>query len=284
MEAARGPGLRLARTDHPGAPPPLLALHGLASNRRWWDLVAARLPHRLIAADLRGHGESPGPPAGYGFDAVAADVLALADDLGLERFAVAGHSWGAAVALWLAAGHPQRVLCCVCVDGGFSDLRERFPGGWKEAREALRPPDLVGVRRSTLARWAGGQLAEGSDPASAAEILMGNFEPVDPGVTEIGDDTRLRPRLRLERHMEIARHLFELDSEALLARVPVPVTAVLAGGGQDAWERARRTGAERAGTLLGHRLRVRWVEGGHDLPVQRPAEVAEALEEALAGL
>jgi len=48
----------------------LLALHGLASNARWWDLVAGRLApeHRVVAVDLRGHGRSDRPDTGYGVD------------------------------------------------------------------------------------------------------------------------------------------------------------------------------------------------------------------------
>ena len=48
--------VKLACREHPGGPPAVLALHGLASNARWWDLVAARLQMRLVAPDLRGHG------------------------------------------------------------------------------------------------------------------------------------------------------------------------------------------------------------------------------------
>jgi lipase len=266
--------VELAVRDHPGARPAVVALHGLASNARWWDLVAARLPNRLVAPDLRGHGESPKPVSGYSFREVAADVLAVLDRLGLERVAVVGHSWGASVALTLGAENPDRILSCVLVDGGIGDLRSRFAGGWPEAEIAMRPPDLVGVRREVVERWARGPLAEGSDVATAAHILLGNFEPID------GD--RVRPRLRLEGHMQIARALFELDGVALLERVGVPVVAILADGPDSAWMDAKRDGAERARRALGERLRVTWIAGGHDLPVQRPDEVAREITATLA--
>ena len=275
-------GLRLARTVHPGDDPPVVALHGLASSRAWWRLVAERSAYRIVSPDLRGHGESPKPDDGYGFEAVGADVVALADELGLTRFVVAGHSWGASVALWLAAAIPDRVAACVCVDGGLGDLRSRFSGGWPEAEIAMRPPDLTGIRRADLAGWAAGPLAEGSDAATVLDIILAQFEPLDPDRGQTGD-TRLRPRLRLDRHLQIARELFELDSTALLSRITVPVTAILArdpAGGD--WQRGRERGAAQAAEILGGRLRTVWVDGGHDIPVQRPGPVARALDEAVA--
>ena len=73
------PRLALSVRDHAGAEPAILALHGLASNARWWDLVADRLvpAHRVIAVDLPGHGLSDRPDTGYDFDTVSADLEGL---------------------------------------------------------------------------------------------------------------------------------------------------------------------------------------------------------------
>jgi pimeloyl-ACP methyl ester carboxylesterase len=262
--------LHLSVRDHPGGSPPILALHGLASNARWWDLVAARLSPRwrVIAPDLRGHGRSERPETGYSFAEVAGDLRGLLDAAGLERVIVAGHSWGASVALWLAASTPERVLGCVCVDGGAASLREHFPT-WSDAEERLRPPRISGITEAAVREWArSGALAEGGDPDAAAEILLGNFEPAEDGTVQ--------PRLRMDRHMEIARRLYELDSFELMARVECPVLFIPARGGPwPAEEKAR--GLQRAQEVLGDRARVAWVDGGHDLPVQRPAEVAAAM-------
>ncbi len=73
------PRLALSVRDHAGGEPAILALHGLASNARWWDLVADRLvpAHRVIAVDLPGHGLSDRPDTGYDFDTVSADLEGL---------------------------------------------------------------------------------------------------------------------------------------------------------------------------------------------------------------
>jgi pimeloyl-ACP methyl ester carboxylesterase len=76
--------------------------------------------------------------------------------------------------------------------------------------------------------------------------------------------------------MEIARHLYELDSFELMARIECPVLFVPAlGGPWPAEEKARSL--QRAQDVLGSRAQSVWVDGGHDLPVQRPAEVAKAM-------
>jgi pimeloyl-ACP methyl ester carboxylesterase len=199
---------------------------------------------------------------------VVEDLRGLCDAAGLERVIVAGHSWGASVALWFAAALPERVLGCVCVDGGAGSMKEHFPT-WAEAEERLRPPRISGITEDAVREWAkSGPLAEGGDPAAAAEILLGNFEAV-------GDGT-VRPRLPMTQHMEIARHLYELDSFELMARIECPVLFVPAlGGPWPAEEKAR--GLQRAQDVLGSRAQIVWVEGGHDLPVQRPEQLSEVI-------
>jgi len=263
--------LRLSVRDHPGGSPPILALHGLASNARWWDLVAARLSPRwrVIAPDLRGHGRSDRPETGYAFAEVVDDLRGLVEAAGLDRVIVAGHSWGAAVALWLAAALPERAIGCVCVDGGAASMREHFPT-WAEAEERLRPPRTSGLTEETVRAWAAsGPLAEGGDAAAAGEILLGNFE-------EEGEDGTLRPRLSMEHHMEIARRMYELDAFELMARVSCPVLFVPARSGPWPVE-AKAAGLQRARDVLGSRAQIEWLDGGHDLPVQRPAKLAKAI-------
>jgi pimeloyl-ACP methyl ester carboxylesterase len=88
----------------------------------------------------------------------------------------------------------------------------------------------------------------------------------------------------MTQHMEIARHLYELDSFDLMARIECPVLFVPALGGPWPTEEKARA-LQRAQDVLGSRAQMAWVDGGHDLPVQRPAEVAKAISgfvEALA--
>ena len=70
-----------------------------------------------MALDFRGHGESdPAEDGDYSIEGLAGDVVAVADQLGLRRFVLAGHSLGSAVAIEYAARHPDRVAGLLLVD------------------------------------------------------------------------------------------------------------------------------------------------------------------------
>jgi pimeloyl-ACP methyl ester carboxylesterase len=102
-----------------GGPLPLVLLHGLTANGRFFEpLIGAGLTtgHDVLRLDLRGRGLSDQPETGYRVSDHAADVLALLDTLGIERAVIGGHSYGALVTLWLAAHHPDRVRQQILID------------------------------------------------------------------------------------------------------------------------------------------------------------------------
>ncbi|MGW8777631.1 alpha/beta fold hydrolase [Streptomyces sp. NPDC055796] len=110
-------GRALSYLDFGGDGRPLLALHGhLSEGASFTALAGALGPEwRVIAPDQRGHGDSDRATdytrAGY-----VADLRALVDHLGLDRFAVLGHSLGAFNAFHLAAELPHRVEALVNLD------------------------------------------------------------------------------------------------------------------------------------------------------------------------
>jgi pimeloyl-ACP methyl ester carboxylesterase len=271
----RAGSVTLALRVHDGGEPTIVALHGLASNARWWDLVAQRLApaHRVIAVDLRGHGLSDKPDTGYDFETVVADVHEVMTAVHPRAAVVAGHSWGASAALLYGATHPATTLGVVCVDGGATDMKAYFGPTWEIAEELMRPPQLHGLTPSVVRSWMeSSPLSEGSNAETAAEIFLGNFE--DDGS---GEGT-LKPRLALSHHMEIARHLYELDGYAVMRRLSCPLLLIPAGH-PDHEDLPKVKAMQRAKRVLGDRTRVVWVDGVHDIPVQRPAEIASAIGE-----
>ena len=93
-----------------GTGPPVVLLHGLFGAARNFGTVQRALTplFRVIAMDARNHGASP-HEAGMRYPALAADVLATMDDLGIARAAVIGHSMGGKTAMTLAVTAPERV-------------------------------------------------------------------------------------------------------------------------------------------------------------------------------
>jgi haloacetate dehalogenase len=99
-----------------GAGPPLLLLHGFPETHVMWRSVAPTLAadFTVICADLRGYGGSGTPTstpdhAPYAKTAMAADMVALMDGLGFDRFSIVGHDRGGRVAYRLALDYGERV-------------------------------------------------------------------------------------------------------------------------------------------------------------------------------
>lgn len=94
-----------------GDGPPVVFLHGWPQHWYLWrDVIPLVAPHaRVIAPDFRGFGWTDVPQQGYEKHQLMRDVLALLDELGVDRFTVAGHDWGGYVGFLLALEHPERV-------------------------------------------------------------------------------------------------------------------------------------------------------------------------------
>lgn len=104
-------GVRLAYQRR-GAGPPVLLLQGLGMSSAMWLSLPGGLVksgHLVITPDNRGSGASDAPRRPYSMGSLAADMVAVLDDAGVERALVAGISLGGMIALRLAIDHPERV-------------------------------------------------------------------------------------------------------------------------------------------------------------------------------
>jgi haloacetate dehalogenase len=106
-----------------GSGPPVLLLHGYPQNRFLWARVAPLLAGHftVVAADLRGYGDSSKPPnapdnATYSFRAMAADQARLMQSLGFRQFHLIGHDRGGRTAHRLALDWPDAVLSLSLLD------------------------------------------------------------------------------------------------------------------------------------------------------------------------
>ncbi len=260
-----------------GGAVPFVLVHGLASNARMWDGVAARLTERgypAVTVDLRGHGRSSRPDGPYDVPTVADDLAALIDRMGLDRPVVAGQSWGGNVVLELAARHGSRLRGIACVDGGWLEPSAVFPT-WEACRDVLAPPRLAGLRRDDIEAYVRG--AHPGWPETGIAGTLANFE--------VCPDGSVAPWLTFERHIEVLRGMWDHRPSERYPEMTGPVLLIPAdaGDGADDERLARkREDVDRALAAL-PRARVRWFTGDHDIHAQHPAELADVMIECVTG-
>lgn len=278
---ANGISLHLRDWGGPEARPPIILVHGLASNARIWDLVAPLLARSfpVVALDQRGHGGSDKPDNAYGFGEVTADLAGVAAALGWRRPLVVGHSWGANVALQLAADYPSLPAGIVLVDGGTNELAARM--SLDEALHRLAPPRLAGTPRAAfVARLRSGWMAH-MWSQEAEDAVMGNFA--------IDEEERIAPHLTFEHHLQIVRAIWEQRPTSLFARVACPaliIPAELPPADEQArqLQELRREGVARAASEIAG-ARVVWAHNSvHDVPLHHPAWLADQIASFAQGL
>lgn len=266
-----------------GHGPNVVLIHGLFCNIAfWWFRVAPKLAekHRVTALDLRGHGFSGMSEAGYRAVDLGDDVAALMDHLGIRKAHIVGHSFGGAVALALAAKHPEKVEKVTLADAWVPSMQEMPPlnddNAWPGLQKRLR---------------ARGINIEGELP----KVAQGFFEelldtPHGPGggigtagalaMMPVGGGPKRRPSRALRRWRELmertSAHKELHDPTGLgtdvLRGVERPVDLVYG-------ERSRYLASrdQLARVLPGQRV-VTVPEVGHYFPLLRPDSLLRALE------
>jgi len=129
------PGLRM-HVAEAGVGEPVLLLHGFPQHWWEWRFIIPRLAprYRVICPDLRGAGWTDAPVEGYTSEQQRADVLALLDDLGLDRVRLVAHDWSAIIGFQLAIEHPERIEQYVSLATPHPWIRFQpamLPGAWR---------------------------------------------------------------------------------------------------------------------------------------------------------
>lgn len=261
--------MRIATTINGVGDPTYVLLHGLASTRHIWDLVVPYLAksHRVIAPDLRGHGESEKPDDRYALEDFAEDVDELLRRNGVTHPVLVGHSFGANVALHHAATRGA-ARAIVLVDGALVQLHEHL--SWEEARTRLAPPP---DDRESIERF----VQEGPPTLPRTPQLV----DIRRSLFEWSRDGAVRKRLTLERHLAILRSSWEQDVHAELRSLRCPALSIVCRissakvPGQK-WDGEKARAAARIAAFPRVTVR-RFDDTIHDVPLQRPLELSEAI-------
>jgi len=236
-------------------------LHGLAGHAGEWDVPARRLSpaYRVVAIDQRGHGASERHPSDVSRAAYVADVIAVADRLGLRRPVLVGQSLGGHTAMLTAAAHPGRVRALVLVEAGSGGPNPNAPadiGRWLDSWPTPFPSP-----EAAAAFLGGGPVGEGW--AAGLEERDGGWWP--------RFDRDVMVRSLAENAQRSFRHEW--------TQVACPTLLVLAQSSfvppQEADEMLRQRPATTAMSIPGT---------GHDLHLEQPGTLYTALSGFLEGL
>ena len=243
------------REDGPPEAPTLVLLNSIGTTTEMWTPCLAALAGQfhVVRIDTRGHGASapspPGLPCTVGD--LGQDVLAVLDELRLDRVHLAGVSLGAMTAMWLAIHHPARVARLALLG-----TAAHLPTGpsYLDRAAAVRSRGMAAIADLPARVWITESLAE-RDPA-----LLADLQAMLAGVDA-------------ESYAQCCEALADVDLRADLGRVAAP-TLVVAGADDPATppELAQAIAA----AVPGARLEVLG-QTAHIAPVEQPARVVQLL-------
>lgn len=260
-----------------GEGPPVILIPGLFGTYRGFSRILPFLaPHyRLLALDNFGTGDSdmPGESFGYTVEEQADMIVRLMDELKIARATLVGVSYGGMISLNMAARYPDRVNSVVCIEGAVI-MPKPSPYGFME--QGLDTPILgdaiIGLIRSGLlnemiARDVMGYAWPDMETADKEEVreIISHYTEAASRPTWLG----------LARALRISK---DFDEEAKVIRAPV----LYLSGEKSSFREMTETNIEYFRTHLPNVSLVSFLDGIHDLELQKPEETASLILDFLA--
>ena len=181
-----------------GDGPPLLMVHGIGARHKTWQGLVNNLKSdfQCISFDLRGHGESPVPPAPYSLDDLVDDVEALRVKLGIDRMHIIGHSLGGMIGPAYARAYPERVMSLGLLStaaGRTADDSAKV----KAVVAAMEERGILEVLETLVARWFTDDFIANRPDAIQARLRQVTETPADVflSVFHIYAETEMAPWL-----------------------------------------------------------------------------------------
>lgn len=241
-------GASLKYIDTGSGDPAIVFVHGWTCNRNDWRYQIEEFAgsHRVVALDLRGHGESDKPDEDYTIDGFADDLAALITELGLDRPVIVGHSMGGMIAHNIVRRGTGMARGMVLVDAPITPVPETLTGMITSVLAGLQTSGYLEIARQLNENM---MFNEASDPALKEEILAGMAEA---------------PQRMM--HTALASLFEEADKHS--GDMPAPTLFLRAATAVNSADeiKARFPNIELAE-----------IDGAHFLQLEHPAEVNEAI-------
>ncbi|MGN6276841.1 MAG: alpha/beta fold hydrolase [Solirubrobacterales bacterium] len=255
----------------------VLCLHGWPQHWYEWRHLMPALAdrHRVLALDLRGFGWSAAPPDGYEKENLADDVLAVLDELGLERVKLVGHDWGGWIGFLLCLRDPQRFERYLALNilPPWTSVRAMAPHLWRFWYQWLILSPGVGYRLHRSGRFipkvlTGASIRRQVWDQATLHAFSDSFE----------EPERARAAVQMYRVFNLREMPAITKGRYAKARLKVP-TRLLFGTGDAALRHETLKGYERHADDM----QVEKVDGcGHFIADERPDLVAARAREFFA--
>jgi pimeloyl-ACP methyl ester carboxylesterase len=258
MSATPSAKVAIAHRSFGAGPPELVFVHGWAGSGLYYDetIAALDLDHvRATSLDLSGHGDSRGGDGDWTLNRIDDEILSVVDAIGAERSVLLGYSMGGKFVQHLALRRPDRVAGLILVAG--------------TQASTMAIPDEV------LDAW---YACAGDGEAMRQLILPFLTGPVDEAALDRFAQEAARASLPALRGT--MRVTLDTDFSGELAALDVPTLVVVGGG--DAFMTVELLRDEIARKIKGARMVI--LDCGHEIPLERPRELAALIEAFLAGL
>ena len=188
--------------------PTLMLSHAMGCTMRMWEPQMAALTQsfRVIRYDRRGHGKSGVPPGPYSSERLGRDVLAILDDLNIDKVHWCGLSLGGVEGQWLGAHAPERFDKIILAN---TNCYYPDPTNWYNRINAVKEGGLASVADMLIAGWLTEDFRERAPQVSASLKAMLTASPV-------------------QGYLACCEVLSTLDQRTLLPNIKSP-TLVIAG-------------------------------------------------------
>ncbi|UPK32971.1 3-oxoadipate enol-lactonase [Bradyrhizobium sp. 186] len=188
--------------------PTLMLSNSLGCTLQMWEpqMKALTQVFRVIRYDRRGHGKSNVPPGPYSMERFGRDVLAILDDLNIEKVHWCGLSMGGMVGQWLGANAPERFGKLILAN---TSCYYAEPTKWLERIQAVKEGGIAAVADAVIGGW-----------------LTADFREREPQITAKMKSMLLASPV--EGYLACCEALSTLDQRELLPKIKSP-TLVIAG-------------------------------------------------------